>query len=294
MATESDVENTLVGIISAALYPNGTGQPCAAGIDCKVFRGWPTVQNQELTKTQNYVNVSVSTRNGVERNTSCHPFVNFQTVTAPVHTLTATVSGTQITIGGTVAVPQNVIVLIGNDARFSYAVQSADSLGSVATGLATLIAASFSGTTSSGPVVTVNSDLPMKARIAASGTVIQELRRQEKSFQISIWAPPSDVVGTDADHWRSAVDRIVDTAIAQLVRIVLPDQTYAHIHYGHQNSLSKAQAQGLYRHDFFYWVDYATTLTSTAYEIGTVQVQLQGSTQDLPPPADALTLTNNY
>lgn len=114
MADEVDVENTLVSLISAALYPNGTAAACAAGVPCKVFRGWRTQQAQTAAIAGNFVNISVATRNGVERNTSNHRYGAYWQVN-PVHTLTATVSDNTITIGGTVSIPQNVVVLIGKN-----------------------------------------------------------------------------------------------------------------------------------------------------------------------------------
>jgi hypothetical protein len=299
MADEVDVEQTLVGIITAALYPNGTSQPCAAGVNCKIFRGWPTTQNQEGAKANGYVNVSVAARNGVEHNTVRYPMV-LQTLVGPVHTLSATVSsGKHITIGGTVTAPQNVIALIGDAPyalSFVYAVLGSDTLNSIATGLAAKIAVSFPGTISSGPVVTVNSTLPITARIAASGTLIQEVGRQEKSFQVSIWAPPCTTANSDADAWRTAVVRVVDPALRQLIRLIMPDQVYAHIYYERTITMDAAQTEGLYRRDLYYWVEYATTITEVGYEIGISQTAVQGGTSptgSFPLPSDVPTLIGN-
>jgi hypothetical protein len=288
MADEVDVENTLVSVIVAALYPNGTGAACAAGVPCNVFRGWPTQQAQTAAIAGNYVNISVATRNGVERNTSNHRYGAYWQVN-PTHTLTATVSNNKITIGGTVSVPQNVVVLVGRQFRTSYAVQANDTLASIAAGVAALINDSFSGTTSSGAVVTVNSGFPLTARIAGQGTVITETKRQEKSFQVSIWAPPCNVASSDADAWRTAVVNVVDPTLSSWPRIQLPDQQYGNIHYERSISMDTAQAEGLYRRDLFYWVEYATTLQTTAYEIGSMQTQIQGastSTGALPLPTN--------
>ena len=41
MADQSDVENALVNLVSAALYPNGTDEVSVPGPDCRVYRGWP-------------------------------------------------------------------------------------------------------------------------------------------------------------------------------------------------------------------------------------------------------------
>jgi hypothetical protein len=307
MADESDVESVLVGLIAGYLYPNGTSASCAAGVPCSVFRGWPTVEAQELAKARSVaglpgmVNVSVAARNGVERNVEKYPLV-WQTISGPVHTLTATVNSAArtITIGGTVAVPQTVVALIGGTATeipFTYAVQSNDTLATIAAALSNAIAASFPGTASNGAVITINSDFPITARIVAQGAAIQEVGRQDKSFQITIWAPPCNVAGQDADAWRIAVAKIIDPQLRQMIRIVMPDQVYAHIRYERTITMDAAQSEGLYRRDLYYWVEYATTLTNNFYEIGVAQSILTSAPQTkspaLPLPAGSPTITTN-
>ena len=216
MADESDVENVIASLVSGFLYPNGLSQPSIAGVPVTVFRGYPTTQQQERAKAQSkvatqtmaagpgLVNVSVSARNGVERNTSRLPLANSLTTIQPVHTITASVSGRAITIGGTVAIPQNVIAFIGGHAdvqAISYAVQASDTLTSIATGLATLINSSFPGTTSTGAAVTVNSPLPLSARVSSQGTIVQIVGQQEKSF-------PDFDLGASMQHHRPRCRRL--------------------------------------------------------------------------------------
>jgi hypothetical protein len=86
-----DVENALVGVIAAALYPNGTAAACAAGVPCSVFRGWPMQQAETATIAGNFVNVSVASRNGVERNKSNHRYRAYWQI-GPAHTLPVAVS----------------------------------------------------------------------------------------------------------------------------------------------------------------------------------------------------------
>lgn len=277
MADESDVENVLVGIVAAALYPLGTSQPCVANVPCRVFRGWPTTQHFNDAKAKSLTLVSVAARNGVERNTSRYPMV-WQDCTAPVHTVTALVADNVITLGGTISTPQNVLVLIGLTEVYSYPVQAGDSLPAIASALATLIAQDYPGASSAGASITVHgTGKRIVCRVAGVGTLIQEVKRQERSFQITIWAPPCNDATKDADFLRYSVAKVVDPALAALIRIVLPDNTYAHIHYEQTITLDKAQAEGLYRRDLFYWIEYPTTLVQNASEIGAFKSQTQGS-----------------
>jgi len=307
MCDETDVENTLKSMIIGYLYPNGTGQSCAAGVPCQVARGWPTTADFTLANSQSasgmpgLVIVSVCTRIGVERNTTRKPLSWIPSV-APVHTLTATVGGSQknqITIAGTTATPQNVIALVGGSAdvqAFSYAVQPADTVNSIASGLAALIAGSFAGTTSSGAVITVNSTLPVEARVTAAGTAIQIVGQQCKEFQITIWSPPCNVADQDADTWRTAVSKIISPPLRNLNRISMIDGVWAMIRYERTVTLDTAQSQGLYRRDLFFQIEFAETVAMTAHEIGAAQQQVQAAvspTGKLPVPSNAPTLTTN-
>jgi hypothetical protein len=297
MADEVDVENTLVGIIEAALYPNGINQPCVANVACSVFRGWPTVQQTNAAKKNSSAMVSVTARNGVERNTSRYP-MTWQEATAAIHTLTANVTDNIITLGGTVSVPQNVVALIGQSDVYSYSVKADDTLSSIASNLAALVAQDYPGASSNGPVITINgTGKSIVCRIAGVGTISQEVKRQEKSFQISVWSPPAADASKDADYYRTSVSKVIDPTLGALIRVVLPDNTYAHIHYERTINFDTAQTEGLYRRDFFYWVEYATTLQQPAYEIGAFQQQTQVSaspTGTLPVPDNApVRITNS-
>lgn len=292
MADEVDVENFLVGFIAGVLYPNGTLQPCAAGVACTIFRGWPTQASLGKARSENRVLVSVATRNGVERNTSRYP-MTWQQLSPPVHTLTASVRDNVITLGGTVDAvnPQNVVVLIGQTEVYSYRPQGGDTPSAIASALATLIAQDYPGASSNGPSVTINgTGKEVVCRIAGVGIIAREVKRQEKSFQISIWSPPWPDTSKDADYGRTAVAKVLDPALAALIRVVLPDNSYGHIHYERTITLDKAQAEGLYRRDLFYWVEYPTLQTQAAYEIGAARTQTKSSatpTGTLPLPESA-------
>jgi hypothetical protein len=280
MSDEVDVENSLVQLIANALYPTANyAQPSLAGVTVKVFRGWPTPQLQQQAIANSSVNVSVASRNGVERNVSRYPILA-QTLAPAVHTLTTTVLNNTIVIGGTISTPQNVVVLVGQQFQTSYAVLVGDTLTSIAAAVAALINASFPGTTSSGTTITVPTGRQLIARVAGQGQIITETKRQEKSFQVTTWAPPCTDKTKDADAWRNAVINVIDPVLSAIIRIALPDNTWGHIYYERTISLELAQAEGLYRRDLFYWVEYGTTITANAFEIGTAQTQV---TPAFPP-----------
>lgn len=277
MADLSDVENALAQIISDTLYPAGIPggfEPASpvASVPVICYPGWPNSATLDEDLAKGKVHVSVFALDG-ERNTTRYP-KDWQELVPAVTTLIALVSGQTITIGGTVSTPQNVMAAV-NDLPFVYAVQAGDALSDIAAGLAALIAVSIPGTTSAGPVVSVPAGgMISAARIGGQGVAIMETRRQERMFQITVWA--------DTPDHRNAVAKPIDAALSVLERITLPDQTSARLIYKGSPQSDAAQLQGCYRRDFVYSVEYATTIQETetqiVAELINVSVKADGAT----------------
>lgn len=93
----------------------------------------------------------------------------------------------------------------------------------------------------------------------ATGKVIRELRRQDRIFQITIWA------STPAQ--RDAIGSALDVALAQIEFLVMPDGLGARLIYRNSHVSDDLQKAKLYRRDFQYSVEYATTQTMDATAI---------------------------
>lgn len=262
MADLSDVETALVNFVAAAVYPNGTSQPSVADADVRIYRGWPIGDQLDADLAAGKCHVSVYSQPNVERNTTRYPR-DVQVLAAPVHTLTVTVDGNVITLGGTVSTPQNVIVLCARNARFVYSVQADDTLATIAAAVAALIAAQFPGTSSSGPTIAV-SGAPgiIVARIASQGSTWTEQRRQERGMQITCWCPTPAL--------RDALAPAIDVAFAQIDWLTMPDGGAARIRYERNCESDSAEKVQLFRRDLFYGVEYATATTETAPEVGDI------------------------
>ncbi|WP_052382186.1 hypothetical protein [Paraburkholderia kururiensis] len=262
MADLSDVGNVLAGVISGFLYPNGTSAQSVPGFPVKVYPGWPDPATLDADMAAGAAHVSIFPHpNG--RNTTRHPG-DWQTVVAPTQTLTATVNGTSITIGGAVATPQTVAVL-ANGKPFVYAVQGSDTLNSVAAALATLIAAQVPGTTSAGPVINLPSSARgITARISAFGTVAREVRRQEHTVQVTVWAPTPAA--------RVAVVTAFDAFLSDMRFLSMPDGFGARLIYANGFDTDKLQKASAYRRDSLYTVDFATTISQQAAQIAVGQL----------------------
>jgi hypothetical protein len=264
MADTSDVENALKTLCVAAIYPNGTGGASIVNTTVGVVRGWPTANDLDTELGAGQAIVSIFPPEGMERNTTRWPREE-QLLTAPVHTLTAAVDGNTITIGGTVAVPQNVIALCGTEFAFSYAVQANDTLSSIATGLAAMIAEEFPGTAAEGDVITaVGKTGILQARIASEGSLWTEQARQEKTYWITCWCPTPAM--------RDILAPAIDVALKQLDFISLADGSMGRIRYASSRVSDEGQKVQIYRRDLVYTVEYGTAVITTAPETGTVGV----------------------
>jgi Mg2+/citrate symporter len=90
-------------------------------------------------------------------------------------------------------------------------VQSGDTLANIATALAVQI----SGASSSGAVITLPASAAFEIRIGSEDVVGRILRRQEKDFQVTVWAGSPAV--------RAATALAVDNGLSALTSLNMPD-----------------------------------------------------------------------
>lgn len=279
MADISDVEDALVTLVVSAVYPNGTGQASVASLPVQVFRGWPQAEDlkRDLLSSDgsaSMVKVSIFPRAG-ERNVTRHP-KEAQFTAAPVHTITAAVSGAHITLGGTIATPQYVTVILGGAHAYSYAVKTNDTLSSVAAALAALISAAVPAT-SSGPVITNSTGADVICRVGAPGTGWIETRRQVRPLQVTVWA------GTPAA--RDAAAKVVDALFADTDWLTFSDGSAGRLLYTGSYTEDGAQIEGVYRRDLIFTVEYPTIQFVSGSEITVFQSGIQ-SIAPAPGPVD--------
>jgi hypothetical protein len=257
MADVSDVSNLLVSLATGAAYPNGTASPSICVAPVKLYAGWPVANVLDADLKAGKVHVSVYPL-PTERKTSRQIGRPWVTTIPGTPTLTATVYLNQVTFGGTVSIPQNLYLLV-NGKGYMYAVQPADTLASIATAFATLLQGDFPAASSTGPVLTVPGAYSVIARVGAIGAAMRELKRQEKQFQITIWAPTPVL--------RDAAAGPVDVALGVSSDLAFTDGSHGILLYSHTIQSDQNQKAGLYRRDLIYTVDYATTQTASAPQV---------------------------
>lgn len=252
MAGQTDVLNQLVGQAAAIIYPNGTTQPSICGMPVKIYPGWPVPNVLEADLKAGKVHVSVYPGT-TERKTTRSIGRSWVPVSAPAHSVTMTLSGSTITLGGTPS-QQNLLINV-NGVSYIYAMQPSDTLAGAAAALAALIP----GASSAGPAVTVAGAHGIFARVGGFGTVMMETKRQEKQFQLIVWAPTPSA--------RAAVLDALDSVLSASTDMAMPDGSSSIVRYSHSSQSDQVQKAGLYRGDLFYSIDYATTQTQAPAEV---------------------------
>jgi len=278
MADLSDVLAVLAAQVAAAIYPSGTGAPSAAGVAVKIYPGWPVAAqlDTDIKATAPICHVSIYPR-PEESNTTRYP-PNWQQTAVNTATLTLTVAGQTMTVGGAVPPannPHNVMVL-ANGKPYVYAVQVGDTLASIAAALAALIAVDIAGTAAAGAVITLpNSARLLAARVGVTGTAVREVRRQERLFQIGIWA------NTAAN--RDTLAKVIDAALAFTTFLAMPDAVAARLRYKNSAMSDALQKDCIFRRDLFYSVEFATTQTETETQITQEQLNVSAAVAGVEP-----------
>jgi hypothetical protein len=279
MADLSDVEKALVSTIASALFsstyqpgaaqaslamapwpPAGPGQTPAAPVPVTVrlYRGWPETATLEADLAAGKAHVSVFPMDGVTRDTSRFWPRPVQTASIPA-TVTATVSGSTVTIGGSITAGNVVGIQIGparNPQAYAYVVQASDTLASVAAALG----AKITGATVSGAVITLPSALNLTAGSFALQPALTEVRRQMQGFRVSAWCPTPAA--------RDAICKLIDCGLAglrdshgNLTRfLVLPDNSTAWIKYTHTGPNDYPARDRVWRRDLCYGLEYPSTI----------------------------------
>lgn len=265
MADLSDVSNALGALIGNALYPSGASgeNPSpVAGVPVRVDVGWPSPQTLDAAMSAGKAHVSIYPRPN-ERNTTRYPQTWDQSGALQTKTFTFTQAGQVVTVGGIQPSPifygHNFAAFV-NGVAYIYRSLESDGVDSIAAALCALIASDVPGTTVSGAAITLpNAARIGPLRVGTQAPVLMELKRQEREYQMIVWA------GTPAI--RDAVAKPIDVLIPQTKFLTLADGTSARLIYKGSPFNDFDQKQGIYRRDFIVSAEYATTAADIAPEV---------------------------
>jgi hypothetical protein len=259
MADISDVTALLTQTTAGAVYPSGTSSPSVAGVDVRVFEGWPVATQLDADIAAGKAQVSIFTQIGYSDPGQL--LDRWDIATVPVHGMAATLSADQITIAlsGTPGVGEYVTAVVQNRKGYSFANPGGGTSATMAAGLAALIAVDWPSTVASGSNVLVAGTLIRSALIGAVGAIMRRLHRQKSIVRISVWAP------TPAS--RTALTLAIDTAVKQNLRVFMPDGTQALVVYDGTMVFDNRETVSVFRRDLLYMVQYDSTVTYPAYEV---------------------------
>jgi hypothetical protein len=290
MADMSDVERALVATLGAALFPSisyqsGDYQPSAASgsIVTKLYRGWPESANLNADLALGRAHVSIFPEPITRVVSRWFPAGTQQVVTAYVPTITATVSGSVVTLGGTVTAGNVVGIQCGSPLKaYAYIAKSSDTLATCATALA----AKVSGATSAGAAITLPTGLYIAARVMVPQTVYTVMRQQQQGLRVSVWAPTPSA--------RDALASLCDNALASLKAATgqftrfMPVNSYeaAKVDYRSTFTNDMPARDRVWRRDLCYTIEYPTCFIendpAVLFEGGTLTLgPLTGATQQM-------------
>jgi hypothetical protein len=280
VADLSDVTLYLAQQAEAAVYPNGTsgGVKSVAGIDCRVYQGWPIGAQLDLDIAgmlkDPVTGIEGPRAGGVCANVSVFPMLGtgvqvYQiqnktyTIVPPAINMTFTLSGDTITVSGQPATGEYLTVIA--DDKYIYSTSGANA-AAILSALATAAQANYPGASATATTLTIpvgHSIVVRQGGIATQGRVTH---RQKHSVMVTVWAPNRVT--------RDALASSIDNLIKQSIRVSMPDTSQAIVIYNRTIVNDEQQAESIYRRDLIFDVEYATIQQWTAYVITSTQVSL--------------------
>lgn len=257
MADLSDVLTAIANTLGTAFYPNGTASASVINAPVRVYPGWPVPANLDADLAASTVNVSIYPL-AMERVAALtSPDAQTQAITPAL--LSLSVSGNQITVGGGIQVG-DVATISRNGSISTYAVLAADTLSSVASGIASAMGGTASGTVVTAPAGTY----ALSAGVSTRGTLIQPMRRIERRVQVTIWAPTPTL--------RDQCATLIDSAAWNASSIVMPDGTRCGLAYQGSPMTDMLEKQAIYRRDIIIAARYVSTQTLAAQTVGSLSI----------------------
>jgi hypothetical protein len=252
MADSADVENAIEAMLSAALYPNGTGAPSLIGSTISIHRGWPTEANIATATSAGSTWIAIHADKAMSKDAT--RYLPTWQGTPGVCTITATVAGLTVTMGGVPAVGQTVAVQ-SKGLWYTYAPLVADTLATIAAAFAGAIP----GASSVAAVLTLPATGdPPQARVGMIGTASIEAAREQQVFRVCVWSPTPTI--------RDAVFGQIPGIIGYLgSRLTMPDGSTATRMAQRQTGPDDMPAKALmWRRDLLVTYDFAVNYQTPA------------------------------
>ena len=247
MADLSDVEQSMLLQIVAAIYPLGIDQPSIVNETVKIYRGWPNVLGLNNDLSASVQSVTVFSDPKRTRETTRYPRI-WREQPRPAPSLTLTVTNDSVLITG-LGASGEVAGLLIDGAAFAIATMAGDTPATLAASFAALIP----GATATGPTISIPGANAIVARIETSGTVTLETRRQEQVVTVSTWC--------DKPLTRDALAAAIDLSFSSLTWVPFADGSAGLLSYLETIESDTSENANLYRRDLLYRIEYPTIIS---------------------------------
>lgn len=247
MATLLQVLQTLTSLVATACYPNGTSMPSVTTKQISIESGFPIRTQQDLDLGSGFSHVYVYPTDKERVVTKFQRI--YQPMTKTAATIVLTVSGNNVTVTGTISVPQAVMIIV-NGVGYGYQILSNDTLDSIASNTAALIP----NATASGNIIMIPNQYSLIARVTTAYTATEELSRVDRIFGIYVVSPNF----TD----RSTIIDAMDVFLKENYRITLPDNFVGMVFYNDTIIHDDLEQYTVYKGWLNYTIQYPTTLTN--------------------------------
>lgn len=269
MARLADVSDALVAVAAQAVYPNGMSSPSVTGSDIRLYHGWPVKEQLDRDLSAGVTTVSVYPSPTEHREPLFLP--DWYALPLPQATLHLVLDGPDVVVSGH-ASPHLNAALIVNGRPYVYALNGDETLSTVAISLAAMVNVDTPAS-SVGPRIIIPGAWQIVARVGVFGTSVRELKRQERVFQVIVWAP-------NPEH-REIVADAIDVALASRNFLALPDGTSGRLLYQGSPVLDDLSKVACFRRDLRYSVCWATTESRVDATITVQTLNLQSMIEEV-------------
>lgn len=260
MSDLSEVSDAIRDLCASIIYPDGESNPSVINAGVKIYSGWTEPKTLDADMAAGISHVSIFTESK-EKNTTrflqSYDYLPVQSATIILETDLNTVEVLGVNIP---TIPQ-WCTLIVNGTTYTYTVQPTDSLIQIALNLASLIPSATAFLTT----ITIPAAYSIVARVGSNADVQYETKRQERCFEIHVWAPDYTK--------RDAISKYLDTFLPQRYHFELSDQ-WAKLTYSGSHQLDITEKTILYRRIMYYNVEYGTNFRVKAPVITSTEVNL--------------------
>ncbi len=267
MSSLSDVQNAMVAVINAAVYPTGYTNPSIAGVPIFVNPGDFQKEDLDAGLLAGSIYVPVFGVKGMTRSTTRVRRQFVQPIINAPH-LTLTVSGDNITVGGTIVANEAAMVIVNG---VGYSVQVL--IGSTTSTIASALAVKIPGSVAAANVITISGVYDIIARVSVQGTAREILYSREGMFRARVIAPNHAL--------RELVGDAIDIAFGlNGYYMPVPDGIKVSIRPSGIQELNPYELDNAFLRDYMYLVEYHTVYVGTYQSIADTPIDF---TVQIPP-----------